>query len=152
MKTQPTLNACLRKNRIYLNRVTISLLGDPLHLSFGYNEEESRLYISAASKDDLDAYEIPKFFWKTRRSCEVARISFLRALQYRLNWENDFKYSYAGTLTEREGFPAIAFNMSEGTKLKTVQRRAETEEQSNSGCSPTDFDNGGESSEKMDQE
>ena len=150
--TKPTLNACLRTKRIYLNRVTITLIGDPTHINFWYDEEKSLLYISAASKDDLDAYEIPKFFWKTRRSCEIARISFLRALQYRLHWENDSKYTYGGTLTERKGFPAIAFNMGEGTKLKTVQRRAETEEQSSGGCSPTDFDNGGESSEKMDQE
>ena len=116
--TKPTLNVCLRKKRIYLNRVTITQLGDPSYLNFWYNEEEYLLYITATVKDDLDAYEIPKFFWKTSSSCEVARIAFLKALQYRLNWEEDSKYSYSGTLTEREGFPAIAFNMSEATKLR----------------------------------
>ena len=99
-----------------------------------------------------DAYEIPKYFWKTRRSCEIARISFLRALQYRLNWENDSKYTYGGTLTERKEFPAIAFSMGEGTKLKKVQQCAEVEEQSSRECNPVDVSNGGESSEKMDQE
>jgi len=115
---KPTLNVCLRNKRIYLSRVTITLLGDPSHLSFWYDAEECLLYVSATVKDDLDAYEIPKYFWKTSRSCIVARIAFLKALQYRLNWEDNSKYSYPGTLTEREGFPAVAFNMTEGTKLR----------------------------------
>ena len=77
--TNPTLNVCLRRKRISLNRVTIALLGNPSHLSFWYDENEGLLYVSAADKDDLDAFEIPKFFWKTAirsRSCEIARIAF----------------------------------------------------------------------------
>ena len=116
--TKPTLNVCLRKKRIYLNRITIALLGDPSHLSFWYNEKESLLYILATGKDDLDAFEIPKHFWKSDVSCEVARTAFLKALQYRLNWEEGSKYSYSGTLTKREGFPAIVFNMTQGIKLR----------------------------------
>jgi len=113
-----TLNVCLRRKRISLSRATIRQLGDPSHLSFWYDEEECLLYVSATGKDDLDAYGIPKFFWRSSRSCDVARIAFLKALQYRLNWKDDSKYSYAGTLTERERFPAVAFNMTEGTKLR----------------------------------
>ena len=116
--SKPTLNVCLRAKRIYVNRISIMLLGDPSHLSFWYEENEEMLYISAAGKDDLDAYEIPKFFWRSPRSCEVARIAFLKALQYRLNWEEDAKYSYAGSWIVREGFPVIAFNMTEGTRLR----------------------------------
>ena len=114
----PTLNVCLRTKRIYLNRMTITLLGNPSHLSFWYDEDEGLLYVAATGKDDLDAYEIPKFFWNSVRSCEVARIAFLKALQYRLRWEDDAKYSYHGVLTEREGFPAIAFNMTEMKRLR----------------------------------
>lgn len=114
----PTLNVCLRKKRIYLNRMTVTLLGNPSHLGFWYDEKEGLLYVSASGKDDLDAYEIPKYFWKSSRSCEVARIAFLKALQYRLNWEEGSRYFYSGTLTEREGFPAIAFNMAEGKKMR----------------------------------
>ena len=117
--TKPTLNACLRRKRISLNRTTITLLGNPSHLSFWYDEKEGLLYVSATGKDDLDAYEIPHHFWKfSFRSCEVARIAFLKALQYRLNWEDDSRYFYAGTSTEREGFPAVVFKMTEGTKLR----------------------------------
>jgi len=116
--TNPTLNVCLKRKRICLNRITIVLLGNPSHLSFWYDEKEYLLYVSATGKDDLDAYEIPQYFWKQSfRSCEVARIAFLKALQYRLNWEDNFKYAYSGTLTEREGFPAIAFNMNVVTRI-----------------------------------
>jgi len=127
MTNKPTLRVCLKKKRIYLNRVTITQLGNPTHLSFGYDEEAHLLYVSATIKDDLDAYEIPKYFWKTSRSCEIARIAFLKALQYRLNWENGSKYSYAGTLTEREGVPAIVFNMTEGKKVERHPRHTEAE-------------------------
>jgi hypothetical protein len=116
--TKLTLTVCLRKKRIYLNRGTITQLGNPSHLSFWYDEEERLLYVSATVKDDLDAYEIPKYFWRTSRSCEVARIAFLKALQYRLKWEDGSKYSYSGTLAEREKFPTIAFNMAEGARLR----------------------------------
>ena len=113
-----TLNVCLRRKRIYLSRIIITLLGNPSHLSFWYDEEEGLLYVSATGKDDLDAYEIPNFFWKSSHSCEVSRIAFLKALQYRLNWEDGSKYSYVGTPTERDGFSVVAFNMTEGTKLR----------------------------------
>ena len=88
-----TLSVCLRRKRISLSRAIIKQLGNPSHLSFWYDEEECLLYVSATVKEDLDAYEIPRFFWKSSRSCEVARIAFLKALQYRLNWEEDSKYS-----------------------------------------------------------
>jgi len=137
MSTKPTLNACLRAKRIYLNRVTITLLGSPTHLNFWYDEKTRLLCVSAASEDDLDAYKIPRFFWKSSRSCEIARIAFLKALQYRLNWECNSKYSYFGTLIDREGFPAIAFNMIEGTNVKRIPRNAEVKQHSN-GCESAD--------------
>ncbi len=98
MTQNSTLNVCLKKKVIYLNQMTISLLGNPSHLSFWYDEIEGKLYVSAAGKDDLDAYEIPRYFWRSSRSCEVARIAFLKALQYRLNWEDGSKYSYVGRM------------------------------------------------------
>ena len=117
--TKLTLRACLRQKRIYLSRITITLLGNPTHLSFWYDEREGLLYVSATNHDDLDAYEIPKYFWgETSRPCEVSRIAFLKALQYRLNWEDGSRYSYSGASTKREGFPAVVFNMTEGKKLR----------------------------------
>ena len=118
--TKPTLNACLRRRCLYLNRITVTLLGNHSHLCFWYDEKEGLLCVSAAGKDDLDAFEIPGNFWKKSNtsSCEVARIAFLKALQYRLHWEDDSKYSYVGTLIEQGGIPVVAFNMAEGTKLR----------------------------------
>jgi len=118
MMTKPTLNACLRTKRIYINRVTIKLLGNPSHLSFGYDAKERLLYISATCADDLNAYEIKKSYWKSARSCEMMCFAFLTALKHRLNWENDSKYSYTGTLIEQEGLTTIAFNMNGGRKVK----------------------------------
>jgi hypothetical protein len=117
MRTKPTLNACLRRKRIYLNRVTITLLGNPSHISFWYDEQEHLLYITAAGEDNLDAYEIKKSYWQSARSCEMMCFAFVTALQHRLHWENDSKYSYTGALIEREGFPTIAFNMNGGKKV-----------------------------------
>ena len=121
MKT-PTLNACLRKKRLYINRTTIEQLGNPSHLGFWYDEKESLLYVSATSPDNLDAFEIPKNFWKSSGSFEVARMPFLMVLQYRLKWEKDSKYSYAGTSTcirtPTDRIPAFVFKMTEGTKLR----------------------------------
>ena len=136
--TDPTLNVCLRTKRIYLNRVTITQLGDPTHLSFWYDEEAHLLYISATVKEDLDAYEIPKYFWKSSRSCEIARIAFLTALQYRLNWEDGSKYSYTGALIKREGFPAIVFNMTEGKSVKRHLRHTEARRQCSDGSNFAD--------------
>jgi hypothetical protein len=124
--TKPTLNACLRTKRIYLNRVTITLLGEPSHLRFWYDEAERLLYISATCADDLNAYEIRQSYWKSSRSCEMMCFAFLTALKHRLLWENDSKYSYTGTFIEREGFATIAFNMNMGKKVRIVPRNTET--------------------------
>ena len=143
MTSKPTLNACLRNKKIYLNRITITLLGNPSHINFWYDEKETRLYVTAAGKGDLDAYEIRKNYWHSTRSCEVAQFSFLKALQYRLNWENDSKYSYSGTLIEREGFPIVAFDMTEGTtKIRRTQRHAKVEEQRMYDCESANVGDG----------
>jgi len=75
--------------------------------------------LMATVENDRDAFAIPKHFWKSSGSCVVARIAFLRGLQYRLNWERDHKYSYDGAFTEIKGRPAIVFNMTKGTMLLT---------------------------------
>jgi len=141
MMTKPTLNVCLRTKRIYLNRVTITLLGNPSHLRFWYDENERLLYISATGEDSLDAYEIKKSYWKSSRSCEMMCFAFLTALKHRLNWENDSKYSYTGTLFEREGFTTIVFNMNGERKIKI--RNTESRHQ-RGGCDPMVAGGGGE--------
>jgi hypothetical protein len=143
MMTKPTLNACLRTKRIYLNRITITLLGNPSHLSFGYDAKERLLYISATCADDLNAYEIKKSYWKSSRSCEMMCFAFLTALKYRLNWEVDSKYSYTGTLIEREGFITIAFNMNMGKKVRIVSRNTESGHQRGGGQDSVEVGNGG---------
>jgi len=114
MTTKPTLNACLRRRRLYFNRATIAYLGNPTHLAFGYDEKRHWLYVFATVEDDRDAFEIPKYYWKSSGSCVVARIAFLIALKYRLRWEYGNKYSYAGTFIEDKGRRAVLFKMTEG--------------------------------------
>jgi hypothetical protein len=106
------------------------LLGNPSHIGFWYDEKERRLYITATGEDNLNAYEIKESYWKSSRSCEMTCLAFLKALQHRLHWENDSKYSYTGTLIEREGFTTIVFNMNTGRKVRIVSRSTESEHQS----------------------
>ena len=119
MMNKPTLRVSIRKDRkrIYISRSVIAMLDNPSHLGFRYVREENLLAISATNKDDRNGFEIPKCFWKSSRSCEIARIAFFIALKYRLNWEDEAKYTYAGTLIELMGFPAVVFNMTNGTKV-----------------------------------
>lgn len=108
-----SIRVCMKSKRIFLPRRMIGLLGNPTHLSFWYDEENGNLLISAASKDDLDAYEIPPAYWvRTKNSCAMARIAFLKALQYRLGWEDDGRYSFEGILTQSGEIPAAVFRMT----------------------------------------
>lgn len=115
MKTNNlSIRVCMKSKRIFLPRRMIGLLGNPTHLSFWYDEENGNLLISAASKDDLDAYEIPPAYWvRTKNSCAMARIAFLKALQYRLGWKDDGRYSFEGILTQSGEIPAAVFRMTE---------------------------------------
>ena len=119
--SKPVMSACLKRKRIYLTRITIRLLGNPSHLSFGYDENNGLLYVTAADKDELDAFEIPPFFWRTTdhsNSCEVCRRAFFEALQYRTGWEPDSKYSYTGQLAERNCTPTVVFDMTAGVRVR----------------------------------
>ena len=60
MKTNNlTMRVCLKRKRILLNRMTITTLGNPSHLSFWYDENDERLIFAPAEEDELDSYEIP---------------------------------------------------------------------------------------------
>ena len=116
MPTEPALRACLKRRQITINRVSIALLGNPTHLNFHYNDGDTRLlYISATSENDLDAFEIPRYFWHSSRPCVVSRSAFFRALEYRLHWQDGIQYSYPGTLTELKGVPAVVFTLDNDT-------------------------------------
>lgn len=94
-------------------------ISNPTHLSFWYDELENKMYVSAAEKDELDVYEIPKFYWrklKYHSPCEISRRAFLLALQHRFSWEDGSKYSYPGDNGVRNGNPSVIFNMSEGVR------------------------------------
>ena len=120
--SSPYLLVCLKSRRIHLSRSTVTMLGNPSRLSFEYSETDGMLYVSAAELDDLDAFDIPNHFWKnTKHSCEVARCAFLVALQFRLGWQDGGKYTYIGSLTERGGRPAVAFDMTKGGKTRVQE-------------------------------
>jgi len=117
------------KRRMYLSRFTIKNLGNPTHLHFWFDDHEGNIFVTAADKDDLDAYQIQDNFWKTtKRSCEISRFPFLLALQYRIGWENDGVYLYNGIIGESNGKPAAVFNLIDGTHLeKEVAANGENE-------------------------
>ena len=104
---------------MFLSRYMIKLLGNPSHLNFWYDEFDGKLLISPAGVEDVDAYEIPKYFWgNTKQSCEVARIAFLTALQYRIGWEDGSRYLFEGSIVEFGGMPAAVFNLANGNRMR----------------------------------
>jgi hypothetical protein len=55
-----------------ISRSTIALLGNPSHLAFRYVEDPRLLCIEATSENNLDAFEIPKYFWNLSGPCVVS--------------------------------------------------------------------------------
>jgi hypothetical protein len=116
---RPNMRICLKNKRIYLNRVAISLIGNPTHLRFSYDEQGGILYFSPADPSDLDAYEIPRFYWTgIRKTCEIARIAFLRALQYRIGLEDGSTYYYDGEVMKTDETSALAYRLTQGTRIR----------------------------------
>ena len=124
MKTSEALMSVdLKQKRILLPRLVIGALGNPSHLCFFYDKARCGLIVSAASKGDLDAYEISACYWKhTRTPCTISRIAFLKALQYRTGWEDGRFYHFKGALAQFEGRNGFIFDLSEEV------RRGETQE------------------------
>jgi hypothetical protein len=123
--TRLKLTACTNRKRIYLDRSVITLLGNPSHLSFWYDESEKRLYVSAAQKDELDAYEIPKYYWSAssiskKDSCMIVRRAFFVALQFRTGWEDKSKYIYTGSANDMNGVPIVVFDLTKGLKVSVT--------------------------------
>jgi len=113
------MRVCLRKKRITLSRVAIAQIGNPSHLDLRYDEQRGVLYFSPALPGDFDAYEIPKCYWTdTHQVCEISRIAFLRALQYRLGWEDDGKYYFEGRVVKQGEMSLLAFSLTEGVKVR----------------------------------
>lgn len=118
-KNSLIMRICLGRKRLFVSRHTIKLLGNPTHLNFWYDEFDGNLLISPAGNEDADAYEIPNYFWKnTKHSCEVARIAFLTALQYRIGWEGGTQYLFEGSITESGNMPAAVFNLANGNRMR----------------------------------
>ena len=119
MKGSFTFKVCLGRRRLSLTRYVITQLGNPTHLSFWYDETNAQLIISPAEHDDLDAYEIQQCYWVngTKHSCEIARIALLKALQYRLGWQEG-TYFFEGTLTEVGDVPAAVFDLNDGKRVR----------------------------------
>ena len=119
MMNRPNMRVCMLRKRIYINRDAITQIGNPTHLLCAYDEQDGILYFSPASPDDLDAYEIPQFYWTgIRKTCEIARIAFLRALQYRIGWEDGSKYYYDGMVIVVNDVPMLAYSLADGTRVR----------------------------------
>ena len=115
----PNMRVCMKYKRIYLSRSAISQIGNPTHLSIRYDEQGNVLYFSPAAQDDLDAYEIPNSFWTDiGKNCVIGRIAFLRALQYRLGWEDGGKYLFHGKVILDGVIPVLVYLLAHGKKLQ----------------------------------
>ena len=113
------MRVCLIRKRITLSHYVIKSLGNPTHLGFWYDESHGSLTFSPAVKDDMDAFEIPQYFWNgTKKSCVIARIAFLLALKYRVGWEEGSRYAYSGALEKSGDIPIVVFSLTEGIRLK----------------------------------
>ena len=53
---------------------------------------------------------------KDKELYAMARITFLKALQYRLGWDDNGRYSFEGVLTQSGEIPAAVFRMTEEMK------------------------------------
>ena len=114
----PKMRVCLRKNKIFISRNSIALIGNPTHLEIRYDEQDGILYFSPSKPDALYAYEIPKFFWTGRRqNCEISKIAFLKALQYRIGWENNSKYIYEGQVINLDDVPTLVYMLANGVRV-----------------------------------
>lgn len=119
MMNNPNMRICLKYKKIYLNRVAIAMIGNPTHLSLQYDEQDGVLYFSPAASDDLDAYEIPKFYWTSNLiNCQIARIAFLKALQFRFGWENGSKHYFKGMIIRPDNIPTLAYILTDGTRIR----------------------------------
>jgi len=102
-----------------LNRKAIAKLGNPKFLNFCYDEEGMVLYCAPTKQDDLDAYEIPKFYWDLpQKPCEISRSALLKALQHRLNWASGSKYYFEGDVFSLNNKPILAYNLRNGVKVR----------------------------------
>ena len=118
MTSSPNLRICLKSKKILINREAIKLLGNPTHLGFRYDDSEGILLITAADPDDRDAFEIPRCFWlHTNYPCEISRIAFLRALQYRVGWKDGSKHLFTGSITILNEIVTLAYALTEDTRI-----------------------------------
>lgn len=105
----------LRSKYIGLNRVTITLLGNPPRLVFMFDEPNERLIILPSYDDAIDSYEIPPRYWTdNRESCRIYRFAFFLMLKERFGWKNDKIYVVHGIYQNMEGTQKlIVFNFED---------------------------------------
>jgi len=118
MKNNPNMQVCLKNKKIFISRFAIAMIGNPTHLILRYDEQGGILYFSSAKPDDLDAYEIPKFYWTGSRKCEIRRIAFLKALQYRLGWDDGGKYYFDGKIIKKDNGLMLVYMLTEGKRIR----------------------------------
>jgi G3E family GTPase len=116
----PIMSINTERKRIYFNRATITLLGEPTHLFFRLDEQNERLIILPAVEETLDAYEIPQHFWKdNRRGCQVSRLPFFLTLMQISNWKSERIYEIKGIFQVFERTrKLVVFNLDEAIEVE----------------------------------
>jgi hypothetical protein len=103
-----------KEKTIFLNRATISLLGNPPHLSFRFDAPNERLIVLPAFEETLDTFEIQKHYWRSERStCKICRLPLLLSLKRKFGWGNGKSYTVQGIFQVLESQKLVVFNLDE---------------------------------------
>ena len=118
-KRKPIMKIYLKNKHIELNRPTIALLGNPLHLIFMFDKPNERLIILPALEETMSTYEIPKYYWSDKRqTCHVNRLPFFLTLKQKFNWKDDRLYVVQGIFQILEdNQKLVVFNLSDTEEI-----------------------------------
>jgi hypothetical protein len=119
----PIMKIDLSKRKlIYLNRATITLLGNPPHLIFKFDTPNKRLIVLPTFVGTLDTYEIPKYYWHDERStCQISRLPFILSLSRKFGWNDRNSYRVQGVFQTFDAQKLIVFNLDEVAEIPCVE-------------------------------
>jgi hypothetical protein len=114
----PVMRIDLSIKRIYLNRATITLLGEPQYLFFKFDTPNERLIILPAFEETFNTYEIPQYYWRNKQqTCQIHRLPFLLSLMQKFGWKYGQLFTVQGIFQDLDGQKLVVFNLDEVVEL-----------------------------------
>jgi hypothetical protein len=111
-----------KRKYISLSRPTVTLLENPSHLVFMFDEPNERLIVLPSFEETFNTYEIPKYFWDDKdQTCQIYRLPFFLTLQRKFNWKSNRVYTIDGIfqyLEEKQKL--VVFNFSDAVETLYV--------------------------------